>query len=75
MKKIGSCSYCGTITELIHDLCPECHHEEQNTLIKVREILKAHPNLNAIELSKIGDIPIENITRLIKNGLLAVKEK
>jgi hypothetical protein len=50
--------------------CPECQKSHDSDYARARELVKARRGINAIELNEQTGIPIETITRYIKEGLL-----
>lgn len=74
-QELEFCSKCGRLSENIKlDLCPNCLEDERNEFQKIRDYLKSHPRSSAMDIALATNIPINKITRYIKDNSLIINE-
>lgn len=74
-QDLDFCSKCGQLSGHIKaTLCPSCFESERNDYNRIREYLKSSPRSNAMEIAKATGIPINKITKYIKDNSLIISD-
>ena len=71
------CRYCRRMFDyegLPPECCPECLKGREEQFRMIRDMVRESPGVNAIELSGRTGVPIADILRYIKSGLLEEKK-
>lgn len=75
MDNYGFCRECGKVKEDKKlPYCRRCDQQFYERFKKIKAYLLKHPLANAMEISVNTNIPIERVTRYIKDELLKLRK-
>lgn len=70
---LGNCPRCGKLYATnIREMCTECFKEMENECQICTDYLRHHRGASIYELSEITEVPINRITRFIREGRISI---
>ncbi|TBL72989.1 flagellar protein [Paenibacillus thalictri] len=71
---VGNCPRCGKIyVKNIHGICPHCIKEMELQYEKCLKYLREYRSCTLQELSEATDVPMQIITKFIREGRISIK--
>ncbi|MDR2898820.1 MAG: MerR family transcriptional regulator [Clostridiales bacterium] len=68
-----NCIRCGRLfAYTTKPICEDCVLQEEKDFIRIKEHLNEHPGISIVELSKETEVPVNRITKYLKEGRLEI---